>query len=159
MFPLIQNAVISKGWITQEMLIDFVAVSESTPGPFAINISTYIGAEMGGLLGSISATFGVVLPSFIIILILAKFFIMFKENKIVKKCMDGLKPCVIGLMASSILSMVITVFMSSGITNMEIVMLFIILLLSLFLVFKKIHPIIVICVSALIGIVSGFVLI
>ena len=84
---------------------------------------------------------------------------MFKENKIVKKCMDGLKPFVIGLMASSIISMVITVFMSSWITNMEIVMLFIILLLSLFLVFKKVHPIIVICVSALIGIVSGFVLI
>ena len=64
MFPLIQEAVLDKGWLTEELLIDFVAVSESTPGPFAVNIATYIGSEVSGIFGSICATLGVVIPSF-----------------------------------------------------------------------------------------------
>ena len=82
MLPLIQEAVLAKGWIENTQLINF---SESTPGPFAINISTYIGAEMSGILGAACATLGVVLPSFIIILIVAKYYEKFKTNKIVKK--------------------------------------------------------------------------
>ena len=70
MIPMIQDAVMRKGWMTEQELIDFIAVSESTPGPFAINIATYVGAETQGILGSVCATFGVVLPSFVIILII-----------------------------------------------------------------------------------------
>ena len=75
MLPLIQAEVIKNGWMEESAIIDFIAVSESTPGPFAINISTYIGSVMGGdsvlesIFGSFCATLGVVLPSFIIILI------------------------------------------------------------------------------------------
>ena len=75
MLPLIQEEVAAR-WgdvITSESLINFVAVSESTPGPFAVNMATYIGAEMGGVFGSVCATLGVVLPSFVIILNVAKF--------------------------------------------------------------------------------------
>ena len=71
MLPLIQEEVIAHNWIPMEDLINFIAVSESTPGPFAINMATYIGTQMGGLLGGVCATLGVVLPSFIIILIVA----------------------------------------------------------------------------------------
>ena len=78
MLPLIQEAVLSKGWAAPEALINFIAVSESTPGPFAINMATYIGAEQGGILGAFCATLGVVTPSFIIILLVAKFFDKFK---------------------------------------------------------------------------------
>ena len=71
MLPLIQEEVAAKGWIDAASLVDFVAVSESTPGPFAINMATYVGSEMGGVLGAACATLGVVLPSFVIFLIVA----------------------------------------------------------------------------------------
>ena len=74
MLPLIQESVSAKGWLAMEELVDFVAVSESTPGPFAINIATYVGMETGGVFGAVCATLGVVMPSFIVILIVARFY-------------------------------------------------------------------------------------
>ena len=71
MLPLIQADVQAKGWMTAEELVNFIAVSESTPGPFAVNVSTYVGAELAGLPGAFCATLGVVLPSFLIILLVA----------------------------------------------------------------------------------------
>lgn len=163
MLPLIQEEVIGKGWVTKDALINFIAVSESTPGPFAINMATYIGSEMGGFLGAFCATLGVVLPSFIIILIVARFFEKFKTNKVVKACMSGLKPAVIGLIGSAILSVAGTVFFHSGISTAvfktyEFYISAGIVILMSFLAFKKVHPIIIICLSALIGIIAGFCL-
>ena len=66
MLPLIQSEVASHSWLNQEELVNFIAVSESTPGPFAVNISTYVGTTVGGLPGSFCATLGVVFPSFVI---------------------------------------------------------------------------------------------
>ena len=92
MLPLIQEEVLSNGWMELSSLIDFIAVSESTPGPFAINIATYVGSQMGsdfGVIGSIfgsfCATLGVVLPSFIIILIVAKIAGTISISQICKK--------------------------------------------------------------------------
>ena len=73
MIPLIQSEVTSRGWMSTEEILNFIAVSESTPGPFAINMATYIGTETAGFWGAVCATGAVVLPSFIIILIIAKF--------------------------------------------------------------------------------------
>lgn len=70
MISLIRETVISNGWLTESELINFIAVSESTPGPLAVNMATFIGASQGGILGSMLATLGVVLPSFIIILLI-----------------------------------------------------------------------------------------
>ena len=92
MLPLIQQEVLSQGWMDLEQLVNFIAVSESTPGPLAVNLSTYIGAETGGLLGSFCATVGVVLPSFVIILLVAKFYQAFQTNTLVKGCMNGPAP-------------------------------------------------------------------
>ena len=72
MLPLIQQQVVEKQWMTLERVNQFVSISESTPGPFAVNMATYVGAEMGGVFGSVCATLGIVLPSFIVILIVAK---------------------------------------------------------------------------------------
>ena len=74
MLPLIQAEVEAHGWITEEELLNIFAVSESTPGPFANNMATYVGSTMGGIPGAACATLGVVLPSFVIILIVAKIF-------------------------------------------------------------------------------------
>ena len=71
MISLIRDTVISNGWLTENQLMNFIAVSESTPGPLAINMATFIGSSQGGILGALSATFGVVLPSFVIILIIS----------------------------------------------------------------------------------------
>ena len=164
MLPLIQEEVLKNGWLESEALINFIAVSESTPGPFAINISTYIGSEMGGITGSVFATLGVVLPSFMIILIVAKCFEKFKENKIVKGCMTGLKPAVIGLIGSAVISIGKTVFFPSGITysiftdKMFYVSVAIFLLMAFLTLKKKLHPILIICLSAVIGIIAGFAL-
>lgn len=150
MLPLIQIEVVNKGWLANEAVVNFIAVSESTPGPFAINMATYVGSEMGGVLGAACATLGVVMPSFIIILIVAKCYDRFKQSKLVKGAMSGLKPAVIGMIGTAVLSIGKTVFVQPG------------LLLSagLFgvmavLAFRKVHPIIIICISAAAGILMG----
>lgn len=161
MFPLIQEEVLKNNWLSEEMLIDFVAVSESTPGPFAVNIATYIGSELGGLLGSICATLGVVIPSFVIIIIVAKFFMKFKESKVIKGIMSGLKPCVIGLIGSAVISMALTVFAPDGLKNIvlssELIISIVIFVICMLLTIKKKHPIVVILIAAVLGIVSGFI--
>lgn len=164
MLPLIQAEVVANGWMKNEEIVNFIAVSESTPGPFAINTATYIGSELGGILGSAMATLGVVLPSFIIILLVAKCFEKFKENKTVKGCMSGLKPAVIGLIGSAIVSIGKTVFFPNGITLdvfkdiMTYVSLGIFALMSFLAIKKKTHPIIIICLSAAIGITAGLII-
>lgn len=110
MIPLITDKVVSKGWCTEIDIIDYIAIAESTPGPFALNISTFIGIKQSGLPGVIFASFGVILPSFIIILIIAKFFMKFVEYKGVIAALNGLRPAVIGLMAAAVISIAITAF-------------------------------------------------
>ena len=163
MLPMIQEQVALR-WphvISEESLINFIAVSESTPGPFAINMATYIGSTMGGVLGSFCATMGVVLPSFIIILLVAKAYDKFKENKIVKGCMSGLKPAVVGLIGNAVLNVLITVFFPAGFalsvfTSVSFYIYAAVFAVMLVLAFKKVHPIIIICLSAAIGIAVGY---
>ncbi|MBE6799842.1 MAG: chromate transporter [Ruminococcaceae bacterium] len=163
MLPLIQKEVLAHDWMEIEEIINFIAVSESTPGPFAINCATYVGMETGGVVGAICATLGVVLPSFIVILIVARFYKQFKESKIVSSVMTGLRPAVIGLIGSALVSMILTVFLPNGFDLGSIVIPDLLVSLAIavvmtVLVFKKVHPIIIIVLSAIVGIVSGFLL-
>ena len=169
MLPFIQSEVLNKGWMANEVLTNFIAVSESTPGPFAINIATYIGSVKGGevlgpvgsVLGSICATLGVVLPSFIIILIVARIFEAFKTNRFVKGAMTGLRPAVVGLIGAAVLSVALTVFFPDGWKLDVFKSIPTYISLGTFgimttLAFKKVHPIIIICISAIIGITAGY---
>lgn len=163
MLPLIQEAVLEKGWMVNEEIVNFIAVSESTPGPFAINISTFVGMQTGGLFGAFCSTFGVVLPSFVIILIVANFFDRFKSNKIVAGCMTGLKPVVIGMIAAALLSLAKTVFIPNGFSADIFSSPTLYISLGVFAVMtvlslKKVHPILIICISAVVGIAAGFIL-
>lgn len=160
MLPLIQSEVAAKGWLEAEALVNFVAVSESTPGPFAVNMATYVGAETAGVPGAVCATLGVVLPSFIIILIVAKCFEKFRESTVVKGCMVGLKAAVVGMIATAVISVAKTVFFPEGIsagifTQPGIYISAGIFVLVLVLAFKKLHPIVLICLSAALGIAAG----
>ncbi len=165
MLPLIQAEVFANKWLSENEIINFIAVSESTPGPFAVNISTYIGSQVGeiGILGAFCATLGVVLPSFLIILIIAQCYERFKTSKAVKALMSGLKPAVIGLIATALLSMANTVFFEKGISlaifhePMTYVSLGTVIVMSV-LSFKKAHPVLIICLSAMIGLVAGYLL-
>ena len=171
MLPLILAEVSAHGWIDEQSMLNFVAVSESTPGPFAINMATYVGAEMGqtlgispvlgGFLGSFCATLGVVLPSFIIILLVARWYMQFKESKTMKGVMKGLKPAVIGLIGSAVFSTAKTVFFGEGLTFSTVISLPFLLSLALFastlyLALKKVHPIWLVMISAAVGIVAGY---
>ena len=161
MLPLMQQQVLERGWATEEALIHFIAVSESTPGPFAVNMATYVGAEMGGVFGSVCATLGVVMPSFIIILIVAKCYDKFRSSRIVKGCMSGLKPAVVGLIGNAFVNVFMAIFFSTGFTSAVFVDIsfYVYLALSgvmLFLAIKKVHPILIICISALAGIIIGY---
>lgn len=162
MLPLIYERALERNWATSAELIDFIAVSESTPGPFAVNIATYIGIKMGGVFGAICSTLGVVLPSLIIIILIAKFFDKFGEHKLVKGYMSGLKPAVIGLISSAILSIGKTVFFSSGfsvanVATYSFLFSLVIFSIALYLTFKKkVHPILLIVISASLGIAFGY---
>lgn len=159
MLPLIQEEVLRKGWMPLSEIVNFIAISESTPGPFAINIATYVGSEMGGLLGSICATLGVTLPSFIIILIVARCYDAFRKSRIVAGAMSGLKPAVVGLISAAILSIAQTVLMPTGVfaLNAGLAVSLVIFAIALFLVLKKkAHPVLIIVMGAALGIAAGF---
>lgn len=95
--PLIRDVVMSYGWLTDEALSRMIAVSESTPGPIMVNLATYVGASQGGILGAALATFAVVLPAFVIIVLLLSVLKRFAENRLFKALLSALKPCVIGV--------------------------------------------------------------
>lgn len=163
MLPLISEEVEAHGWMSEQALVNFIAVSESTPGPFAINIATYVGTEVGGIAGAVCATLGVTLPSFVIILIIAKCYERFRNSRAVKGCMSGLKPAVVGLIGASVLSVGTTVFVPEGATaevfqNSTFYVSAVIFLLAVLLAFRKVHPILIICISAVSGILAGYVL-
>ena len=160
MVPLIQAEVAAHSWMDAASLVNFIAVSESTPGPLAVNVATYVGAEVAGVAGAVCATLGVVLPAFVIILIVAKCYEAFQSSKIVKGCMSGLKPAVVGLVGTAALSVGRTVFFPEGfdwkiLSNASFYLTAGIFALSLFLALKKKSPIMIICIAAVLGIVMG----
>ncbi len=100
--PLIrQEVVINHLWLKSSEFTDLVAISQVTPGPIAINAATYIGYNVGGFWGSVLANLGIVLPTFIIMLLLTKVFIKFKHNKYVQNIFSGILPTTVGLIASA----------------------------------------------------------
>lgn len=122
MIPLIQDTVISHNWLTQEEILNFIAVSESTPGPIAINMATFIGSSQGGFLGSMVATLGIVLPSFIIILFIATLAKNLMKFAGVKATLNGIRPTIVGMIFATFITMFIsTIF---GIKTIESVFAF-----------------------------------
>ena len=166
MIPFIEETVLSHGWRTTGELVNFIAVSESTPGAFAVNISTYVGSEVGGLFGSLCATVGLVLPPFVIILIIAKCYERFKESLIVRGVMLGLKSTVVGLIAATVLKVGYEVLFPLGFSfeNLGAELLtgnfwFIIVVFAVMLfllLYKKLNPILIIVLSAAAGILAGY---
>ena len=105
MISIIREAVLSNHWLTESEFINFIAVSESTPGPLAVNMATFIGSSQGGVLGSLLATLGVVLPSFVIILLIAAVLSNLLKYAGVQAFLSGVRPCVVALILATALTM------------------------------------------------------
>ena len=157
--PFLSEMAERTGWFTQGMLADMIAVGESTPGPIGVNTATYVGYTTAGIPGGVVATLGLVTPSFIIILIVAKFYERFRQSRLVEGAMSGLRPAAIGLIAASLLSIGKTVF--QPIPDMGWLPTAIsaaLFLIMSFMAFKKKHPILIIAISAVVGIAAGYAL-
>ncbi len=159
--PIMQQLIVEKGWIAPEMFYNMVAISESTPGPIGVNMATYIGFERFGVLGGIATTLALTLPSFISILLIARFFLRIEDKPIVKNALYGIRAAVSGLIASaawSVLSVTILTpdnFLAnpSPLTLFDFRQLAIFaVIFTLYKVFKK-HPIWYILFGAVCGIV------
>jgi chromate transporter len=174
MIPLIESELVGKGYISVELLYDFIGISESTPGPIAINMATFIGNDvmkdygfLARILGSMATTIGVALPSFIIILLIASLGSGFLNSRFVKEVFKGLKPAVIGLILSVTIALIFRsifpmIHFSSFDFNFEIFnfknLIIFIVIIIVSLVYKKLSPIQMILLSALMGILIYSVL-
>jgi chromate transporter len=102
LLPLLrQEVVMNNTWLKPKEFTDLVAISQVTPGPIAINGATYVGYKVGGIWGSLLANLGIILPTFIIMILVTTFFLKFKENEYVKNAFSGILPVTVGLVAAS----------------------------------------------------------
>ncbi|MDE7125892.1 MAG: chromate transporter [Muribaculaceae bacterium] len=162
MLALIENEIVGHGWITEQMFTDIVAVSQMTPGPIGINSATYIGyvapmhssevfsSPFWGILGSVVCTLAVVVPSYILVINTAHIIARHKDSVIVKGIFAGLRPVVVGLIASAALLLMNSANFGD---NAYQVTVGIIICAAAFIAvyFAKIHPIAVICAAGLVG--------
>ena len=168
MIPMIEEQVSthSERWgISVNSLTDFIAVSESTPGPFAINIATFIGTKADGFVGAFFATLGVILPSFLIILFIAWLFSKIMNNRFVKGALNGVKPIVVGLIISTAFFFFLKVMLFNGNELFKTDINFdrasfaiLLMLLGALLLYKKkkkksLNPILLLAISAVLGII------
>lgn len=156
--PFLYAMSAKTGWFTTAQLADMVAVSESTPGPIGVNMATYVGFTTAGIPGSLAATIGLVTPSVIVILLIARVLQQFRQNKYVDAAFYGLRPCSVGLIAAAGLLVAKMAFFGSGALNWKgIVLAAVLIVLTRFVPkVKKFHPAVFIAFSALTGIIFGF---
>jgi len=163
MIPLIREEVLASAWLTEDSFLDLVAVAESTPGPIAVNMATFVGSSQGGVFGAFVATLGVVLPSFLIILLIASLARMFLMKPSVQAMLLGVRPAVVGLILATGVTMLLSSLFSLTAIGDPIVIDFragiIFLVLVLFRLvlpqigIKKVSPIFLIVISAVLGVV------
>lgn len=158
--PLIRDVVMSYGWLTDESLTYMIAVSESTPGPIMVNLATYVGSSQADFLGALVATLAVVLPSFIIILLITAILGKIIKNKYVQAVLRGLKPCVIGIVLATGAFMILrncfgaVSAIAPDLRAIIVTALLAVVMLGWKFIFKKkLSPIMLIAISAVLGIV------
>ena len=159
MIPMIESEVISRGWLTETELINFLAISESTPGPFAINMATFVGVNQAGIIGGIFTTLGVITPSIIIIILIFKVYERFITNKYVAAVMNGIKAVVCGMIFVIAFELILKEIFKEGFDNLLAfdykALIIIGVLVALKLIFKKkMNPIVLILISAIMGIIA-----
>lgn len=158
--PLIRDVVLLFGWVDEDTLTNMIAVSESTPGPIMVNLATYVGSSQAGILGGILATFAVILPAFLIILLVMVVLKKMLANKYVQAILRGLKPCIIGIIIATgcymiLKNSIIPIFQQPWDLCAPIITVILsILFFGSKKVFKKkMSPIVLIAISSVLGII------
>lgn len=163
MIAVVKDSVIENGWLTESEFLNFVAISESTPGPLAVNMASFVGSSQGGILGAFLATLGVILPSFLIILLIVVLMKNLLKIAGVNAALSGIRPTIIGLITATALTMIMsTIFGFANISNITsfdykgIIIFIILILVTLYsqkVEKRKVSPIVLIILSGLLGII------
>ena len=169
-FPFLTDLAAKTGWYTQAQLVDMVAIAESTPGPIGVNTATYVGFTVAGIPGALTATIGLITPSAIIILIIARVLARFRDSKLVQNVFYGLRPASTGLIAAAGFSVVLLALTGAQVDSVRGLLHWQgsihwpgILLAAVLLVLtrkvkqtKNLHPVVFIALSAVVGFVFRF---
>lgn len=147
MLPFIQKEIVEKNnWISMSQLTDIIGISQMTPGPVAINSATFVGYKVGGVFGSIVATLGVITTSFILVTVINKLLDKFKESKVIKATLLGMRPILIALIIYAFFDLAKEAYI-------DIKSIIITLIIGVILLSKKVHPILVMVIAAVLGVV------
>lgn len=169
-FPFLTDLAAKTGWYTQAQLVDMVAIAESTPGPIGVNTATYVGFTVAGIPGALTATIGLITPSVILILIIARVLARFRDSKLVQNVFYGLRPASTGLIAAAGFSVVLLALTGAQVDSVQGLLHWQgsihwpgILLAAVLLMLtrrvkqtKNLHPVVFIALSAVVGIVFRF---
>lgn len=150
MLPLIKREVVEeKKWLTDSEVLDIIAIAESTPGPLAINSATFVGSRVGGLKGALAATLGVVLPSFLVILVLSQILLQIEQFQTVKNAFQGIRAGVLVLIGNALISLFCQ--------TRKIAFTYVVLIAVFLLVwFFEINTIIMLILSAFLGVIRSY---
>ena len=166
--PFLYSMSDATGWFSHAQLADMIAVSESTPGPIGVNMATYVGFSTAGVPGAVVATLGLITPSVIIILIIARVLAAFRQNKVVDAAFYGLRPCSVGLIAAAGLLVVkialfdVDLYKQTGVLMSlfqwkAIALAAVLIVLTRYVKpLKKLHPVFFILGSAAVGALFAF---
>lgn len=158
--PFLSKMIDKHGWFTQEELANMLAVSESTPGPIGVNMATYAGNTVGGVLGGILATFALVLPSYLVIVIVYRIMDRFRDSRYVQGAMKTLRPASVGMVAAAVIGVLGSVLLNQdaiaglqwgNMVSFPNLILFAVLL-AIYLKFNKMHPVFLLAIGAAAGI-------
>ncbi len=155
--PLIRDVVLQYGWLAEEELTYMIAVSESTPGPIMINLATYVGSTQAGILGSLIATTAVVIPSFVIMLLITAVLKHAIKHPAVQAVLQGMKPCIVGIILATGLYMMVSHCFVGKSMDVRALLITAVLAIIMYILpqfkIKKPSPIMLIIISACIGVV------
>lgn len=151
--PFIQGEVINRGWMSTQEFINIIAVSESTPGPLGINVATYVGFKMGGIMGALCATLGLILPAFVLVLAASRLLRTQKGAALWNRCTVGIRPVVVGLILFAAYNIAKTELIASAAGSIAIQWNAVLLaIIGFFGVYKfKLHPVLLIGAAAILG--------
>lgn len=159
--PYLMDLVESKNWYTMKELTNMIAISESTPGPLGLNMATYAGFHTAGIIGGLVATLGLVTPSVIVIILIAKFLSNFSENRYVKAAFGGIRPAVTALIAMAVYNLCkVSLFVETDFGFSPAIKTIILAIIVFFAMqnkkLKKLHPACWLLAAAIVGVVFRF---
>lgn len=151
MIPLIRQRMVELGFLTAQQITDIIAISEMTPGPFAINSATFTGVKVGGVLGGIIATIGVVIPSLILASLAARYYFKLKGNQDFENVLRGIRPASLALISSAVASLAIEALYLGGFA-IDVWAVLIAAVVFVLMRYFKLHPVILLIGSGFLGI-------